>query len=969
MGTLALPGSQLFSELPSAQSPVPVHPPLTRASSNINNIRQPQSSPSTIGTLNSGQHRVNAPHGKTPTAATPNTTPAAPTRKKASAASKRTSQNRSNTPSSSSSQSRPTIQLPGGPLPSNFLRNQQALLGLAGLVSGINPANLSLPKHARGSSPNNPIVIDDEERPALSRIPVPNPGELPAPSNEEIVRTLIKQKNIFPVVEALLRLISGQVPPPPPPEPTAFQRRAQPPEDPPPTKRRKLSQVPAGAADWDVPYPFALGQGPADYRTNWERERGKQLLEDLVTLVKSAARKAAVKNYFKDTHLQQARGGSNAGGKSQGHSTNGNDGLGHYRGEVLRDAVASSNATPGPSLSGSLSVESPSTSPSTPGPSGCPSPFVPDLSSYNWDAEPFNDLFSSISSPSPSTSMSGFSLDPRTYSSTSGTSTPGSAMTNFTEGTEMENLTSTQDLDEFFKFLDGLPEGDLSHIFDMDATEGDNGGVDNTSNGGSLGTQQNDTMMMMMHTPTNEILPTTTTTDTNDVTIDPAMFETDPELLAIDPTLLAISFPSPLNPSPSSSTSDVPVPSFTPQTGLHSQSSVLMDSHPQGTLDLSAMVPVLSPAMISLPEPASASPFMSTLSDPMLVDHPESRAGSGAPPTPTLVGSPFSLFSDHDDDNERPNEILNDNNGRKEGDGDQGPLTPLSSGWECDPGVGVRSSLDLGGSGEGVADGMEGFEGGGIQDLSQGQGHGQSQNKGKGKGRQGASSSVRMDLRRRVLTQRAWMAVPGDGDVLMGSSPNSEAVVGCQSPSRGVDGYEDVQMQVRVQKRDKGKGRARDGENANDSAMRQGMGVWDSKIQDESPQTQASVLSSFASHSERPHRPLFTGTLPYTLAHPHPHPRPHPRHNNPIRHPPPSTTTFSVSSSLSSAGAKNGKPDKASVLKRVREARRKLVEEVERTKIELWECAMEGGCLVLVGKDRELTQLRDQTGGGASGGG
>lgn len=32
--------------------------------------------------------------------------------------------------------------------------------------------------------------------------------------------------------------------------------------------------------------------------------------------------------------------------------------------------------------------------------------------------------------------------------------------------------------------------------------------------------------------------------------------------------------------------------------------------------------------------------------------------------------------------------------------------------------------------------------------------------------------------------------------------------------------------------------------------------------------------------------------------------------------------------------------------------RGKLEEEIRKARVELWECAMEGGCLVLVGKDK-----------------
>ncbi|THG99080.1 hypothetical protein EW026_g3220 [Hermanssonia centrifuga] len=174
-------------------------------------------------------------------------------------------------------------------------------------------------------------------------------SQLPTPSSDEILATLVKQKNIFPVMDALLRLVAvparasvpsttlpvpgsstaapqssvpvhthyAQAPPTsyaypyypygysypyyyPHPyyySPTNYQHSSAgfSSRSAPPPKRRKLTTVPAGAADWDVPYPFEAGQGPPDYQTNWERQRGQQLLEDLVGLVKSAAAKAAAK--------------------------------------------------------------------------------------------------------------------------------------------------------------------------------------------------------------------------------------------------------------------------------------------------------------------------------------------------------------------------------------------------------------------------------------------------------------------------------------------------------------------------------------------------------------------------------------------------------------------------------------------------------------------------------------------------
>ncbi|EPT05552.1 hypothetical protein FOMPIDRAFT_1077553, partial [Fomitopsis schrenkii] len=63
---------------------------------------------------------------------------------------------------------------------------------------------------------------------------------------------------------------------------------------------RRLNSVPAGASDWDVPYPFQAGQGPADYQTTWAKERAARLVRELVTLVRDAAKKAAVKGYLQE---------------------------------------------------------------------------------------------------------------------------------------------------------------------------------------------------------------------------------------------------------------------------------------------------------------------------------------------------------------------------------------------------------------------------------------------------------------------------------------------------------------------------------------------------------------------------------------------------------------------------------------------------------------------------------------------
>ncbi|KAF8071944.1 hypothetical protein FPV67DRAFT_1483272 [Lyophyllum atratum] len=312
VGTIALPGSHHYSELPvtplalslsNALNELPLRPPAPAAA-----VRQPSAhTPSSA-----------SPSWSRASSAGPSFKPKKKPSKKA--------KSKESTPRPPP----PEIPFPdpSGPVPANFLRNQSALLGTAGLVGGVNPAYLSTHRHTRGTNSSNPIVVEDEEepptlgRPSKFRQPYSKPVDpslLPTPSTQDVVAMLIGQKDIFPVLESLLRLIAaGSGPQAPTPAPTSAFRKApqSSTQDPatgptssfssgPPPKKRKLNRVPAGAADWDVPYPFPPGQGPDSYRTNWERERGKQLISQLVTLIKSAARKAATRIYYQHEHAKK----------------------------------------------------------------------------------------------------------------------------------------------------------------------------------------------------------------------------------------------------------------------------------------------------------------------------------------------------------------------------------------------------------------------------------------------------------------------------------------------------------------------------------------------------------------------------------------------------------------------------------------------------------------------------------------
>ncbi|KAH8831509.1 hypothetical protein DL96DRAFT_835737 [Flagelloscypha sp. PMI_526] len=188
----------------------------------------------------------------------------------------------------------PPIDMPdfASPAPSHFFRNHPALLGHAGMVSGVDPARI---RHGRptGASAAEPIVVEDEPR--YFSPPRPRGPAWTLPSNvtpEEVVRTLDKQ-SIVPLLQNMFQFFVSrksfdkEQPPP-------FFRRGGSSSEP-PTKRRKLTKVPAGAADWDVPFPFEEGDGPKGYREEWEKDRARKLVSQIVDIFKEAAATVSVK--------------------------------------------------------------------------------------------------------------------------------------------------------------------------------------------------------------------------------------------------------------------------------------------------------------------------------------------------------------------------------------------------------------------------------------------------------------------------------------------------------------------------------------------------------------------------------------------------------------------------------------------------------------------------------------------------
>jgi hypothetical protein len=155
---------------------------------------------------------------------------------------------------------------------------------------------------------------------------------------------LIKQKDIFPVLQNILKLLTagalgGSAVAPAPittnkhPAKRAQNNRLFQPLP----KRRKLNRVPAGAADWDVPYPFREGEGPEAYQQTWLQERGRQLVSQLINLVKTAARKVAARKHLEELAKRQRTSPESAGGVDENVNDDktsqrqGGKGANHYR--------------------------------------------------------------------------------------------------------------------------------------------------------------------------------------------------------------------------------------------------------------------------------------------------------------------------------------------------------------------------------------------------------------------------------------------------------------------------------------------------------------------------------------------------------------------------------------------------------------------------------------------------------------
>ena len=874
VGTLALPGSHLCSELPPALPPAPS---INTCGSGV--VRQRSQPPSY------------APQAPPPRSATLSPSPAfAPSRLGSNQKRKRSS--RRSTPVTER-RSPPPIELPSAtdPPPTHFLRNQQALLGHAGLISGVHPANLALQRHLRGKTPQNPIVIEEEDdQPSIgqrSSFTQTSLTRLPVPSSHEILSNLVKQKNLIPVVDALIRLVAGSAvptppaPPPPPPSASSSNCHAPSPSTASPysisshpsypypyhhypyaypyyyhypygytypyaastyqqpaapyttggdsqPKRRKLSNVPAGASDWDVPYPFPEGQGPPGYHQNWQRLRGEQLVEDLVGLVKSAVKKAVV---------QKAQEGASgpAGGHALGSVEYYRDRvLSHYRPHTRYDARSAPQTAPRPTVPpmASLMPDSPSKFASNSDeipPSDTP-PSVPPIAHFAPEpglAAPSagstippgvdEELPDSTGARPPELEHIGETTLSTPLVPEANTTAQPSTNTPMVTNPDSLSQHTEENIDDLLSIFNDLPAGELDallHSTDFSALVPED--FDFTSLFDAAPATQTTADALPLSHAGDLMIPETQPSDPTNTNMDTTLDLSTSAMFAIDPELLALSNP-------------VPPPIVAP------------------TCDDATTRP--------------ERPHVQTTNT-------TSSMGSGAPPTPTLVGSPLSQV-------------------------DFDPPTPS---WEF-----PFLEPEIAGNGLEAAPARAGSGGGNDP---------------------GAFMAPK-DLRRHVLTKTF----------------NSSVGVGGRGPLRG---------------KDKGKGRAVEIEmeaEREDSPMAVDPPSMPlvastpsraSSISGPSVQAPTPILTSHL-QSPAPFNPLdvlepLRKTLQALL------PQPSRVHSLLVAPPAVMQLKPTVPTQVK---------DRDEILRRARLMRQQLAEEVQRAKIELWETTMEGGCLAVLAKERD----------------
>ena len=84
-------------------------------------------------------------------------------------------------------------------------------------------ADNGMDDYGDGTNAHDAMDEDEDDRPSIGRRPLQTAismSRLPVPSTEEILQNLVKQKNLIPIMDALIRLVAGSALSPPPPAPT-----------------------------------------------------------------------------------------------------------------------------------------------------------------------------------------------------------------------------------------------------------------------------------------------------------------------------------------------------------------------------------------------------------------------------------------------------------------------------------------------------------------------------------------------------------------------------------------------------------------------------------------------------------------------------------------------------------------------------------------------------------------------------
>ncbi|KAL5525805.1 hypothetical protein ACEPAG_7142 [Sanghuangporus baumii] len=280
VGTIALPGSHTRSELSDSLSAHTLRPQICHATLSAQS-QQPQ-------------YRLEEWNG-------PRATLVPTAGSVLAKASKKTKKANSDAPHARAG-SQISSLLTSVDLPPNFLRYHSQLLGLTGLAGSAGHY-----VDNRGMSKENPIVVEEDR--ASHVVPPLQTQQNQSPTNatsQVIADALVSQGSIFPILRSLVPYLGLSTNVGCCNDYTPYQYRAHEQDrssniNAPPLKRRKLNQVPAGAKDWDVPYPFPANEGPPNYLESWKKKRGKKLMMRLVSLVREAVQKATAKSQMHES--------------------------------------------------------------------------------------------------------------------------------------------------------------------------------------------------------------------------------------------------------------------------------------------------------------------------------------------------------------------------------------------------------------------------------------------------------------------------------------------------------------------------------------------------------------------------------------------------------------------------------------------------------------------------------------------